>query len=403
MRRPLAIFSSLPPSKSGIADYCVEQLPHWGDQWSLTVVIGNEQDEPTEVPEGISVVRLDEWLSDKVRDSRTPRLYHIGNNLHHEFVFEQALQRPGIVVLHDFVLHHLIVEMTLARENRERYAWFMEYDHGAVGRRMASQRQQFIFSSFQQFLLALNGPILDKAQAVIVHSHWAARRIAERCPSKPVTCIPHHYSPPPKDVLDEGRGYSRSIIGMPDDKLLFASIGFVTEPKKIDLTIRALGAIRDRLPPFEFWLAGEAQDRRGLIKRATDCGLGECVHLTGYLPIDRFHHVIQASDVIVNLRYPTAGESSGTLVRALGMGRCCVVFDYASFGEYPDDVAVKIPLRTDDITALRDALLRVGADAAYRRSYETRAREYIAQTARIETCVARYGRFLEQYMSSVAS
>ena len=48
--------------------------------------------------------------------------------------------------------------------------------------------------------------------------------------------------------------------------------------------------------------------------------------------------------MVLNLRYPTVGESSGTLLRALGMGKAVVVSDVGSFGEYPDEICLKAPV-----------------------------------------------------------
>ena len=54
-----------------------------------------------------------------------------------------------------------------------------------------------------------------------------------------------------------------------------------------------------------------------------------------------------ACDVHVNLRSPTMGETSGTTIRALSLGKPLVVSDAGWFGELPDDVALKVPVGTD--------------------------------------------------------
>ena len=89
----VAYYSPLPPDRSGIADYSAHLLP-----------------------------ALEERVEVKVakQGRRTPRgcdiaLYHIGNNPHaHAWIVEALRERPGIVVLHDVVLHHLVAGMTVA-------------------------------------------------------------------------------------------------------------------------------------------------------------------------------------------------------------------------------------------------------------------------------------------------
>ena len=51
-----------------------------------------------------------------------------------------------------------------------------------------------------------------------------------------------------------------------------------------------------------------------------------------------------AADVHVNLRSPTMGETSGTAIRALSLGRPLIVSDVGWFSELPDDVALKMPV-----------------------------------------------------------
>ena len=133
MKRDLAIFCPLPPVRSGTADYCAEQLAPLSRDWSITVVVERDADRTDPVPPGVSVVDLETWRADRRRDERTPRLYHLGNNPAHAYCLAACLERPGVIMLHDFVLHHLVVEMTLARGQSRSYAEIMEaYDRCAV-------------------------------------------------------------------------------------------------------------------------------------------------------------------------------------------------------------------------------------------------------------------------------
>ena len=61
------------------------------------------------------------------------RVYQLGNNPHHEWIYKEAMANPGVIVLHDLVLHHLIVEMTLARGDVEGYVNALRANHGDAG------------------------------------------------------------------------------------------------------------------------------------------------------------------------------------------------------------------------------------------------------------------------------
>jgi glycosyltransferase involved in cell wall biosynthesis len=62
------------------------------------------------------------------------------------------------------------------------------------------------------------------------------------------------------------------------------------------------------------------------------------------------------SDVLVNLRYPTMGETSGSVIRALSLGKPSVVSDVGWFAELPDEAALKIPVGDDEVATLTAAL-----------------------------------------------
>ncbi len=74
-----------------------------------------------------------------VFDGRTKRvrsgefdiaLYHLGNNPYHDFVYETALQHPGVVVMHEANLHHLIARSTIRRGDWDGYLAECEYNGG---------------------------------------------------------------------------------------------------------------------------------------------------------------------------------------------------------------------------------------------------------------------------------
>src|SRR6266581_3200931 len=96
-RVKVAYFSPLPPSTSGIADYSALLIP------ALSALLE------------VEVVRP--GRTRPVADADVA-LYHVGNDPDaHGWILDALRRRPGVVVLHDFVLHHLISGITLGRGN----------------------------------------------------------------------------------------------------------------------------------------------------------------------------------------------------------------------------------------------------------------------------------------------
>ena len=93
------------------------------------------------------------------------------------------------------------------------------------------------------------------------------------------------------------------------------SLGFVAKAKRIDLAIRALAAIRHRLPPFNNVIAGELRPQEvDILGLAISLGIRDRLVTPGYVSERRFFSLLQAADVVINLRHPIGGETSGTMI-----------------------------------------------------------------------------------------
>jgi hypothetical protein len=110
----------------------------------------------------------------------------------------------------------------------------------------------------------------------------------------------------------------------------------------------------------------------------------------GYVDLERFYLYLRAVDATVNLRYPSAGESSGTFARALAEGRAAIVNDLGSFAEVPNDVALKVEIDGDQGRQIGEHLTRLAEDEAFRLGMEARAREYAATVLSPARCADLY-------------
>ena len=110
----VAYFSPLPPSTSGIADYSALLLPALERRVEVDVVRPGR--------------------TRPVSDADVS-LYHVGNDPDaHAWIVDALRRRAGVVVLHDFVVHHLIAGATIGRNDGHAYLSAMEREAGAAGR-----------------------------------------------------------------------------------------------------------------------------------------------------------------------------------------------------------------------------------------------------------------------------
>ena len=138
---------------------------------------------------------------------------------------------------------------------------------------------------------------------------------------------------------------------------LFATFGNINASKRIPQLLEAYAGVRRRHPASGLLLVGATSPGFDLERRLQRLGLdGAGLVREGYVGERRLWELMLAADVHVNLRSPTMGETSGTAIRALALGKPLVVSDVGWFSELPDDVALKVPVDDEEVETLAAAL-----------------------------------------------
>jgi hypothetical protein len=209
---------------------------------------------------------------------------------------------------------------------------------------------------------------------VLVHSEWAAGVIREEDPEIRVRAI--HMGiplPPPADPAAGRR--IRERFGLPLDQPVLGSFGFQTPIKRTGAVIRSLA--QPGLETVHLLVVGEVSPAVDLEGEARRAGVADRVHVTDFLPYEDFEAAIAAVDLCLNLRYPTAGETSASLLRVLALGVPAIVSDYAQFADLPHSVALRVPLGDEETDALAGLLRDLLARPERLRAMGEAARELI--------------------------
>jgi glycosyltransferase involved in cell wall biosynthesis/SAM-dependent methyltransferase len=387
----LAYFTPLPPSKSGIADYNAELLPHLARGAEITVFV-HQEDEFSENQnhKDYAVQRAISFDEIHRNDPFDLCIYHQGNNPYHEFIYERALVTPGLLVLHEHCLHHLIVGRTLARGDEEGYWNELFYAYGYRGARLAEMRSVSVSSEYQQFLFPLNRRLVASSLGVIVHNPYSLAQLEGLQEGRPVEIIPHHLSPKTYELDEMDKAECRRSFGIPEDAWVIASLGFVTPPKRIPIVLAAFKRLLSDMPKSIYLIVGEDHERCGAAPLIEAMDLGDKVRITGYMTDGDFFRYLKAVDVVVNLRFPTAGETSGTLIRSLGAGKPVIVTDFGQFGEFPDDCCLKVRVGPTEERDLYMQLRSLAYRPTLRESLSRRASEWVRRECKIDRSAARY-------------
>ncbi len=398
----VAYYSPLPPMRSGIADYSAELLPHLAAHCELELI----------VDEGF---RPDLALAARfpVHDTRSlPALlegrsfdavvYQLGNNRdYHAAMYRSLLAHPGVVVLHEFVLHHLVRDLTLYAGDGEGYVREMRYAYGRTGEAVA-RRCLATGVPLDPWSYPLFERVVDASRGLIVHNRFTRDRVLAGRPLARVAVVPHHLSlgsqPEP---AAEG---ARAALGIPPDTFVVATFGFLTAAKRPGVLLRAFARLRREVPRARLLLVGEVSPHFDFGRVFTP-DVRDGVTVTGRLDLDRFLLHMQACDVAVNLRHPTAGETSGTVVRLLGLGKPLIVSNTGAFAEIPDDCCAKVDL--DGLDGAEEELLlaylrRFAADEPLRRRMGENARRHAAAHHSIAGSARGYAEFLREIVESGA-
>jgi hypothetical protein len=269
--------------------------------------------------------------------------------------------------------------MTLARGDVDGYIAALQANHGQAGAAWARGRAAGLHSEMGNFLMPASVDVANRSRAVIVHNRYAADRLRSFGVTTPIHVVPHPFEPQPsaRVRLDEVRARHRFA---PDDRVV-GLFGFLTSAKRAEVVLAAFAQARACDGRLRLLVVGEPAPNVDV-----DALRGDGITFTGYVPDDEFAAYFAAVDRLVNLRYPSAGETSGTLIRAFEAGKPVAVSDYAQFAEFPDDCVVKIPFGDGEVAALSDFFVRelpdpAEAQAAWLRenaSMELTVRGYLA-------------------------
>lgn len=364
----VAFFSPMPPARSGIADYSATLVEHLRRYVDVEVF---------DSPRAFDAAAFD------------IALYQLGNNDWHGFVYEQALRTPGVAVMHEPNLHHLIASLTIKRDDWDGYLAEAERDGGAEARAHAERvRRLEVGPDYEG--VTMTRRVLEHSRACIAHSDFVLDKLRGAGFAGPAARIPHGAW-----VVDADRNGYRDRLGIDETSPLIGTFGFLKPYKRIAESLRAFSRVVRNEPRARMILVGEEHPDFNVRELVRALGLSAHVRIEGFAAPEDFTGFISACDIVLNLRYPTLGESSGSLLRALGLGRATLVSDVGAFREFPDGVVAKVPVGAGEEDAIFEYLALLTSRQDIRDGMGARAREWVTRECGWDQVARRYAAFLE--------
>ena len=388
----VALFSPLPPVRSGIADYTAELLGELAARHSVDVFVATDAErEAAPAAAEYAVRRAHDFVWARERTPYDVVVYQMGNAWCHDYMWPYLFRWPGLVVLHDAHLHHARAWSLLRRRREADYRAELAYSHPTLPAE-AAEAGLSGFAGPLYYFWPMLASVVRSARAVAVHNPVLAADLRAEFATTAVHAVPMGVTDPLAAHPDPNAIRARHGLG--PDTVVLAALGAVTPEKRIEPAIRALAVARRYTPDIRLLLVGQALPHFDADAVASAAGVADLVTHTGYVPDAELPAYLTASDVVLSLRWPSGRETSASWLRAIAAGRPTLVTDLAQQGDVPtldprtwtvqhtqptlatlDPVAVAIePL--DEAHSLTVALKRLVADRALRDRLGAAARRY---------------------------
>ncbi|HWQ52728.1 MAG TPA: hypothetical protein VN442_03525 [Bryobacteraceae bacterium] len=340
-------FAPLPPARTGVADYAaalLAQLRCFGD------VVPNAREADA-------------------------CLYHLGNNQIHHGIYRQAIEHPGVAVLHDAVLQHFFLGSLDEGAYVEEFVYNYGEWHRGLAREMWRRRAASLAAKYFEYPMLRR--IAERSRAVVVHNPAAAEMVRRHAPAARIIEIPHLWQPEPAPPAAEVLRF-RERLGIAPGAFVFGVFGYLRESKRLIPILQAYAELRRALPQAILMVAGDfvSQD---LARAAAPLLAAPGVVRTPWLEPSAFRVAAAAGDACVNLRYPAAGETSGITVRLMGLAKPVILTTADENRRYPDSACLRVDPGPSEPAMLWHHMVLVARFPLLAREIGAHAAAHIAQ------------------------
>ena len=397
-RPRLAFVTPMPPLRSGIADYSVEVLSDLAHFYEIDVVV-TKDNRALMGRQGAWTVR-DVNAFEAHAHTYDRIVYQVGNSEFHHHMFPLIERYPGVIVLHDFYLSHILALLETSGGWDKAWTGALITSHGyeaARARHAPAETEDALWR------YPCNLRIIQEAQGVIVHSEFS-RQLAKRFYGNSFAddwvIVPMARHLPGTTERDA----ARQALGLDKDTFLLCSFGQVQDNKLNHRVLRAWLASRSGNDPrCRLVFVGETppSDYCDALRAAIAAsGAADRIHITGFASPELYQLYLQAGDAAVQLRTMSRGETSAALFDCMGHGLAVVANAHGPMATCPPDTVLMLPEAFTDgeLTRAVDALR---FDAELRARVGKRARAFVSDELAPSVAAANYRDAIERFAAAV--
>lgn len=332
-------------TRSAIADVMIQALPamtrHWDvEVWAPASESMRECDAPVSV-----LTEVDDTVVDRLRAFDLV-VYVIGDSGFHSVILPLCARVPGLVVLHDASIVHLVLQVAIDEGWMPRLIADVKDQYGDDAALILRDRASIDAMAWLRFCarVPMTEYALDSSLGVVVHSRWHAGRVDGESLGE-VTVAP---LPVPHAVAGGAAGCQLGVVAdamraLAPDTLLVVTLGHVNANRCVDQLIEAVGndaVLRKRV---EVWAVGPiTPEMRSSLDRAARRAGDVRFLATGRLTDEDLAGVLARADIAVALRSPVIEGQSASVLTQMIAGLPLVVFRDAHYADLPEDAVIAV-------------------------------------------------------------
>jgi glycosyltransferase involved in cell wall biosynthesis len=340
-------------------------------------------------------------------------VYQMGNAACHDYMWAYLFRYPGLVTLHDVQLHQARALFLTGRwlPRTDDYIAEVHANHPGTPSDLPylvlARMGEKMYQHWPMVKL-----VIERARLAVVHNAWVADDLRDKYPGTDIRAIEMGVA----DPLSSRTAERPRVATIPPDAVVVAAFGGVTPEKRIPQVLRAVAALAAQHPRLHLLLVGATAAHYDVIADAEANGIGDRVHVTGYVPDDRLADYLTGADVCACLRWPTNRETSASWLRCLAAGKPTIITELAHLQDVPtldprgwrlcdaarerrEPIAVSIDL-LDEAQSLQLAVDRLVADHGLRKRLGGAARAWWHAHHRLEPMAASYAEIIQSARSA---
>jgi glycosyltransferase involved in cell wall biosynthesis len=316
---------------------------------------------------------------------------HLGNNADfHLPIYRMVWQAPGLIVLHDLSLDDFVRGLMTSGDKL-----------GFVAMREALEAREHMTLSEALANKPLRIPwiaaVARRARGIVVHADFCRRYLEDLGCRTPVFVIPH---PPVESAraLAAAEPAGRRLRDSIGAETLVVAPGDINQAKQLDALLAAVKTLPDDV---HVAIVGRTVETYDFTPIARAAALGSRLHLETDVTDEAFLAWLAAADIVVDLRHPHRGEVSGSLARAMQVGRPTIVSATGTYLDSPDGTVVTVAPGETDPVELAARIAELIADPERRERIGGTARAYMANLAAREATAHGYADAIDATMRVV--